>query len=288
VPLASRARLARTTLFGAVAALACRSRAIPDGAPEASSAPEVASAADPRGACRALIGGAPRPLRLRVAGEERLVHLVPPARGHGPFPVIFGFHGRGGNGAHAARTFALERAVRTPFLGLYPDGRPQPWMRGAIGWDTRDEASPDLTLFDALLEWARDQGCGDLTRVAVVGYSWGGGMANHVACTRPARIRAVVSVGGGGPSVPCVGSVSALVVHGAEDREEPIASGRDTLEAWAFAARCDTGERPALGGRCVAREGCAQGRRILWCEHAGGHLWPEWLRGPTLGEFLGW
>jgi len=226
-------------------------------------------------------------LRLRVAGEERVVHLVPPARAAGPSPVIVAFHGRGGNGAYAARTFALERAVPTPFLGLYPDGRPQPWMRGAIGWDTRDEASPDLTLFDALLEWARDQGCGDTTRVAVVGYSWGGGMANHVACTRPERIRAVVSVGGGGPSVPCAGSVSALVVHGSEDREEPIASGRDTLEAWAFAARCDAGERPAFGGRCVAREGCAEGRRILWCEHAGGHLWPEWLRDPALGEFLG-
>ncbi len=241
----------------------------------------------PRGACRVRAGGPPQPLRLRVAGEERLVHLIPPAIGTGPYPAVVGFHGRGGNGAHAARTFTLERAIRVPFLGFYPDGRPQPWMHGAVGWDTRDEASPDLLLFDALLEWAMDQGCLDPARVAVVGYSWGGGMANHVACTRPQRVRAVVSVGGGGPSVPCAGSVSALIAHGTADREEPVSSGRDSLEAWAFAAGCDLGQRPALGGACVAREGCAEGREVVWCEHAGGHLWPELLRDPGLGVFLG-
>lgn len=219
--------------------------------------------------------------------EERTLHLVPPVQGTGPFPILVVFHGRGGNGEAAAQRFAIERAVRSPFVGLYPDGRPQPWMHGAIGWDSREEGSPDLEFFDAMVEWARATVGGDPGRVHVLGYSWGGGMANHVACTRPTRVRSVVSVGGGGPSVPCGSGVSALVVHGVNDQEEPIAAGHDTYAAWAFAADCGPGEQPALGGNCVAREGCGDGSQVLFCEHPRGHEWPSFLKGPALGEFLG-
>jgi polyhydroxybutyrate depolymerase len=200
---------------------------------------------------------------------------------------VVGYHGRGGTGAGAARLFALDATLHRPFLALYPDGVPQPWMHDAVGWDTRDETSRDLLLFDALIDWARSAACGDVERVSVVGYSWGGGMANHVACTRPARVRALVSVGGGGPPIPCAGAVSALVVHGRNDRQEPLASGTDTLEAWAFAGGCGQKLRPAFDGQCVERLGCQTGHRVVWCEHGGGHEWPDLLRGPGLGRFLG-
>jgi polyhydroxybutyrate depolymerase len=273
-----RAALAGIGLLGVAGC-----RATPATASEGTPAPSVSAGAR----CRSLAGRSPFSAQLRVGGRERTFFVAPPVGGRGPFPVVVGFHGRGGNGAYAARTFALSEAIHAPFLGLFPDGLPQPWMHGAVGWDTRDESSGDLALFDALVEWARTEACGNSARVSVVGYSWGGGMANHVGCTRPTHLRALVSVGGGGPPMPCVGSVSALIVHGTNDLEEPIASGRDSFEAWAFAAGCGPEERPAFDGACRARRGCTAGREIVWCEHPGGHLWPPLLRRPALGRFLG-
>lgn len=265
---------------------ACHTRPVPGGTVASAS---TALESSPGSAARCGPGQTrgPYQARLSVGNRQRTTHVIPPPRGTGPYPVLVAFHGRGGNGAAAARSFSLAHTIRGPFLGLYPNGRPQPWMQNAIGWDTRDEASTDLEFFDRLLEWARQEACADLNRVAVLGYSWGGGMANHVACTRPSRVRAVVSVGGSGPSVPCSGSVSAIIVHGASDREEPVANGRDSAEAWSFAAGCSAGEERTWGGACTARRGCESGRQVLWCEHSGGHAWPALLRDPGLGKFLG-
>lgn len=197
---------------------------------------------------------------------------------------IVGFHGRGRSGEYSANYWALGENSQRAFVALYPDGIPQPWFHNLVGWDTRSEASSDLPLYDALVEWATAEYCVDRSRIHVIGHSWGGGMANLVACAREG-IKSVVSVGGGGPTFPCKGPVAAMIVHGTADQDEPLASGQTNVTSWSFYNRCGTEQSPAVVRGCVAFDGCIEQNPLLWCEHPGGHGWPDLLRN---GNLLAW
>jgi poly(3-hydroxybutyrate) depolymerase len=198
--------------------------------------------------------------------------------------LILGFHGRGRSGEYSANYWALGEDPQRAFVAIYPDGLPQPWFRNLVGWDTRSEASTDLALYDALVEWAVAEYCIDRSRIHVIGHSWGGGMANLVACAR-AGVKSLVSVGGGGPTFPCQGPVGAMIVHGTTDQDEPLASGQTNVASWSFYNHCDAAQSPAEVRGCVAFDGCIEEHPLLWCEHPGGHGWPDLLRS---GSLLAW
>jgi len=237
-----------------------------------------------------------RHVLLTVGSIERSVFVVPPTTSKSPAPVVIGFHGRGGNGEAVARDWSLH-GEPNGLLGLYPDGLPQPWLHNLVGWDTRSESSQDLELVKALLRWAKANYCVDAGRIHVIGWSWGAAMANLAAC-RDASFRSVVSVAGGGPTVPCAGPVAAMVVHGRADKEEPIASGDAALDTWAFYNGCTSRQdeadgrsrvgEPALGDACTSLPDCSPSHPTLWCEHAGGHGWPKFLRDGGLLRWLEW
>lgn len=219
-----------------------------------------------------------RYVELSVAGKPRRFYVVPPSVAAERVPVLIGFHGRAGNGRLVAERWRVSDYGDGMLLGIYPDGVAQAWFSNRVGWDTHAEESDDLPFFDALVGWAKANYCIDEDRIHVVGHSWGGGMANLVACAR-SSVRSVVSVAGGGPTFPCRGPVAAMVVHGRKDDQEPIGSGLDTRAAWSFYSGCGTAEAPTLGGFCQQLQGCAPNYPVLWCEHGGGHAWPEELGG---------
>jgi poly(3-hydroxybutyrate) depolymerase len=199
--------------------------------------------------------------------------------------VVVGFHGRNRSGEQVANLWALADDFGGRVLGLYPDGVIQPWFHDLLGWDVRSEQSPDLLLFDALIEWAAREYCIDRKRIHVIGHSWGGTMANLVACQR-SNVRSVVSVGSGGPTVPCRGPVGAMVVHGTQDQDEPIVSAQLSTDVWSFYNRCASEREPTLDGACSQHKLCTNGFPLLYCEHPGGHGWPSLLRGGVLTRWL--
>lgn len=222
---------------------------------------------------------------LEVAGVKRRVYVVPPNQTAEPVSVIVGFHGRGNSGEKVATRWQLAEGHEGTVLGLYPDGLPQPWFRNYVGWDTRSELSPELQLYDAMIAWAKAHYCVNPQRIHVVGHSWGGGMANLVACMR-SEIRSLVSVAGGGPTIPCRGSVGAMIIHGTFDRDEPISSGYDNAASWVFYNGCGLKREPTLDGACEAYQQCAPGYPVVLCEHPGHHEWPGALRGEALFRWL--
>jgi polyhydroxybutyrate depolymerase len=225
-----------------------------------------------------------RYVTIDVHGRTRRFFLVPPSGAPSAADLIIGFHGRGRSGEYAMRYWDLGEDKSWPFVGIYPDGTTQPWFRNLVGWDTHSEASADLPFFDALVDWAVTHYCVDRTRVHVLGHSWGGGMANLVACARKG-VRSLVSVGGGGPTFPCQAPVAAMIVHGTRDEDEPIGSGQLNTASWSFYNRCGSGQSPSPVEGCAQFDDCLKDYPLLWCEHPGGHGWPDFLRS---GKLLSW
>ena len=237
------------------------------------------------GACAGPGAGVAAYVSINVGGTPRRFYLVPPAGGKKPIDLVVGFHGRGRSGEHVAKVWDLDPEGLRPYVALYPDGSNQPWFHNLFGWDTRSESSSDLVFYDALVDWAESQYCIDRTRIHVLGHSWGAGMANLVACARKG-IRTLVSVGGGGPTFPCQSAVAAVIAHGVADEDEPISSGQLAVTAWSFYNRCGQNSSPSPIDGCVAYTNCQRDTPLLWCEHPGGHGWPDILRGPKLIRWL--
>jgi len=90
---------------------------------------------------------------------------------------------------------------------------------------------------------------------------------------------------GGGRTFPCQAPVAALIVHGTADQDEPIASGELNVTSWSFHNRCGTERKPAAVDGCAELADCLNDYPVLWCQHEGGHGWPDLLR---RGKLLAW
>jgi polyhydroxybutyrate depolymerase len=189
------------------------------------------------------------------------------------YPLVFGWHGSGGNGAGDLGGYSLAAQLAQPVIQIFPDGLP---VDGATGWDLSPRGY-DLAFFDALFTAATDQLCVDLDRVYTVGFSFGGYMSNTLACHRGALFRGVVPVAGGGPfdTDGCQGAVAAFLIHGSQDDAVPVSEGIDAREWWRQQAGCDEASTPIDPAPCVAYEGCRDGP-VVWCQHDGGHAFQGW------------
>jgi len=116
---------------------------------------------------------------LTVRGEERRAIIVRPTKGQAPHPVIFGFHGHGGNGRNAARSFNLH-GEWPEAIALYPSGLPTATGRDPEGlkpgWGYGAD-NRDIAFFDSLLAQVIAKEKGDPGKVFVMGHSNGGGFA---------------------------------------------------------------------------------------------------------------
>ncbi len=123
-----------------------------------------------------------QPLSFTVDGVVRsaLVYVPPSARTN-PAPLVFVFHGLGGNAQQAARSFAVDRkwpeAISVYMQGLNTPGRltdpegNRPGWQAAIG----DQEDRDLKFFDAVLARLKKDYRVDTKRIYCTGHSNGGG-----------------------------------------------------------------------------------------------------------------
>jgi len=130
-------------------------------------------------------GGLPKDfqrLELQVDGVTREALLyVPKSASSTNLPLVFVFHGHGGNARQAARSFQMDRewpeaisvymqGLKTPGPLTDPEGK-QP------GWQNRPGAQGDrdLRFFDALLAQVKKDFKVDERRIYATGHSNGGG-----------------------------------------------------------------------------------------------------------------
>ncbi|MEJ7596804.1 MAG: hypothetical protein WKG01_02740 [Kofleriaceae bacterium] len=220
---------------------------------------------------------------IMAGGLERTyVRFVPasydPAK---PYPLIFAWHGRTGNGTGARQYFHLEDATADQAIIVYPDGLPVTDDPGDTGWVLTPDGR-DIALFDALQAELTSTYC--VGRTYSMGHSFGGYMTNVVGCYRggsgPNAVRAIGPMAGGGPNGSCPGGpVSAVVIHGIEDMVVLFEQGEGSRDAWLAKAGCDATSQPITPAPCVAYDGCDGGNLVRFCAHSelagNGHAWPS-------------
>ncbi len=155
-----------------------------------------------------LLIGPPTDLTISIDGiARRAIVVLPSVKTEHP-PIVFGFHGHGGNARSASRSFAIEKAWPEAIV-VYPEGLPTKTGRDPEGtrngWEgSRLSSNKDLKFFDALFEKLKKEQKFDEGKVFVMGHSNGGAFTYLLWQLRPKLITAVA---------PCAAAGAARVVE---------------------------------------------------------------------------
>jgi polyhydroxybutyrate depolymerase len=194
-----------------------------------------------------------------------------------PYPVLFGFHGRGFSGAEfrADSYGGLLSAAGDDAIVVHPDALGDV----ELAWDT--DSQRDIRFFDALLEAIGAGLCIDESRVFAAGHSSGGYFTNTLACARGDSLRAIAPVAGGGPfgsggnPPACESPVSAWIAHSESDQTVLFSNGEGSRDYWRESDECSDSVADVSPSPCVAYQGCGAGLAVNWCVYDGGHDWPS-------------
>ena len=226
---------------------------------------------------------------IEVGGETRTFILDLPSDydESNPYPLLFGFHGRGFSAAEfrSASYGNLLSVAGDEAIVVHPDALGNP----EAAWDV--DSQVDVRFFDALLEELSDGLCVDEARVFAAGHSSGGYFTNLLGCERGDRLRAIAPVAGGGPfgdggAPDCAGPVSAWIAHAEDDETVLFQNGENSRDYWVESDDCDADSFDDVSpAPCVAYEGCSRGLAVNWCEYDGGHDWPSFAARGIWGFF---
>jgi polyhydroxybutyrate depolymerase len=165
-------------------------------------------------------------------------------------PLVFVFHGRGGNPRNVARGFALHEHWPEAIV-VYPAGLPTPGRLtdpdGKLpGWQPAagTEGDRDLAFFDTMYASLTEEFSIDRDRVYVTGHSNGGGFTYVLWQSRHDRLAAVAPSAAGGRSARSLKPLPAFHLAGEEDTVVRYDGQVRTVEAIREANGCTAPSSP--------------------------------------------
>ena len=184
-----------------------------------------------------------------------------------PWPLVLALHPNGGDtgfwddtdGDRAIRTLAKQDAIVV--LAQSHQGE----------W--RDDVSLEEAYFEHVIAELKNGLCVDENRIFSMGFSGGGSFSGVLGCTRT-DIRAIASAGAViyFDEATCVGAPAAWVSIGVN---ELIEAREDFRDHWVTTGACVATSQPTAPAPCVAYDDCAPDTPVHYCEHPGGHEWPD-------------
>lgn len=220
-----------------------------------------------------------QPLSFTVDGVARTALVyVPPAARTNPAPLVFVFHGHGGNSRQVARSFHIERewpeAIVVYMQGLNTVGQLTDPQGTLAGWQARagDSGDRDLKFFDAVLARLKQDEDVDPKRIYCTGHSNGGGFTYLLWLTRGDVFAAVA---------PC----AAVAKYAAQLKPKPvmhIAGELDPLVKFAWQQRMMEAVRKVNGCSATGEPWASEcmlypsknGAPVVTFIHPGGHVVP--------------
>ena len=191
---------------------------------------------------------------LDVAGARRTFVVRSAAEGDPKTaaPVVFALHPFGMNAQYMQTRAPIGRSWPAA-ITVFPDGLGRGGGNMAPSWQGRpgELGDRDLAFFDAMLQWLDEKGCIDKSRVFVLGYSNGAGLAYLLACERRAAV-AGVAIAAGRLGCQPAASKPVIMSHGVGDRTIGYESAIESSQAWAGVNGCAA---PPKAGRARLRAG---------------------------------
>lgn len=151
------------------------------------------------------------------------IHIPPSYDGRKPTPLLFAFHGLGGDGKWMGKETKLnETADHEGVIVVYPDGYKASWSDGSGVTPAGRAGVDDVGFVSALIDKLANELKIDLSRVYATGFSNGGMLAQRLACELSDKIAAIASVGGTmvekiSPQCNPERPISVMHIHGTED-----------------------------------------------------------------------
>ncbi|NOH02361.1 MAG: prolyl oligopeptidase family serine peptidase [Chloroflexi bacterium] len=252
------------------------------------------------------------PRLLDYDGRERgyILHTPKGFDEETPAPVVFVFHGGGGNAENAIRMSGMnEIADREGFLVVYPNGSGRlddkvlTWNGGTCCGFAQENNIDDVGFTRAVLSDLQEIAQVDPKRIYAAGMSNGGTLSYRLACEAADIFAAIAPVAGTQNLTTCVPSepVSLIHFHGTDDRHLPYEGGvgaesltgaeyvsvKDSIDFWIGFNGCNS--QPQTNSfedvQHQVWKGCARGSSVeLYAIVGGKHAWPGssgpgWLGG---------
>jgi polyhydroxybutyrate depolymerase len=221
-----------------------------------------------------------------------------------PVPLLFSFHGGGGNMDIQAddRYYRLiSKAEEAGYVAVFPNGySPFPsgklatWNAGNCCGGARDKNIDDVGFIREVVRHLKTQINVDAQRIYTSGMSNGALFSHRLACEMADTFRGIASVAGSDGTARCQPSrpVNILEIHAKDDDFVQFTGGAgknsrtladfvstpETVARWVRRNACNPTPRRVLdkpGAYCDQYEGCSEGVRVRLCvTETGGHSWP--------------
>jgi polyhydroxybutyrate depolymerase len=196
-------------------------------------------------------------------------------------PVIFGFHGHGGNMNNAARQYHFHslwpeaivvypQGLNTPGRLTDPEGKKPGWQSGP-----GDQSDRDLKFFDAVLAALHQDFKVDDKRIYSSGHSNGGGFTYLLWATRGDKFAAFApSAAAATKNLGLLKPKPVLHIGGENDPLVKFARQQATMEAVRKLNQCGAGQPWELDPNCTYYPS-PLGAPVITAIHPGTHNYPD-------------
>ncbi|MEW6126360.1 MAG: esterase [Acidobacteriota bacterium] len=217
-----------------------------------------------------------------VDGVERtaIIYANTEAAPKAGVPVVFFFHGHGGNSRNIDRRYQLNTLWReavcvypqglTGVQGITdPEGKKTGWQKnpGELG-------DRDVKFFDAMLAGLQKAYRIDMNRIYVMGHSNGGRFVNVLWKMRGEQLAAICSVAGqGGLMIQNAVPKSIFMIAGERDPLVPFEGQKRSMDVVRKVLKTDSTKAKTEG--LMTTEPGTNGTELVTYLHPGGHEFPQ-------------
>ena len=217
---------------------------------------------------------------LDVNGTQRQFYVYfPKTKDLKPRPVVFAFHGHGGNSRYSVTKYHVN-TLWPDAISIYPQGLP---TKGAItdpegkknGWqkDVGDQEDRDLKFFDSMMTWVHSKAKVNDKAIFSLGHSNGGTFTYLLWKARPDVMRAIAPSGAGGLSARGTKPIPVFLTSGEKD---PLVNIRLQTRSINYVTGVDICESQGTKiNSNVTKWNSSVDCPVLWYVFDGGHEYPE-------------
>jgi polyhydroxybutyrate depolymerase len=222
-------------------------------------------------------------------GLERryLLYLPTGYTGEEAWPLVVALHGNGGSVDYwnaESGDQNIRGEVEDGAILVIAEAIGNAWRdydMPSESWPARIEQ--ELEYFDTLVDDLTAELCVDEDEIFSMGFSGGGSFSGVLGCRR-AYVRAI-AVGGSViyfDPADCVATPAAWITIGTEE----LTGGREAYrDFFRDQAGCDESTMSTEPDPCVGYDGCDETTPVHYCQHPGGHTWPDFGTGAAWSFF---